>query len=333
MSVRVCTTWYQCVPLIAVGDAVVVVGGVREGLQQVGAVLKLVANRLLKHLVAGQLMFDDVCGVRHLMQEGWVRLRQAAAAAAAAAAWQDVEAEPRHQSERGVLSAARQVAADERLDAVGDALVGNTLLRLQVVGDAAVGCLLHRGARRQLTVILRRPVGGDGGGLVERLSDDDVDAGHRPDREAGRQPVLCRLKLGGDHAVCEAVLAAEAVQVVIADLLAAQVAQTALVDARVLAVEVGGDAELEERVADRLQPLQAEEVVRVRHRQRLQDEAGARPGIHTRRDRRVEADARQRAAVRLAEVERERGEAVRGGQGGGADPRLAADQGAQLVCE
>ena len=65
---------------------------------------------------------------------------------------QHLEAQPGHEEEGAARAAARQVGADERLDAVGDALVRNAVLRQQVVGHEA----------RQ--VLRRRAHGGVGGG-------------------------------------------------------------------------------------------------------------------------------------------------------------------------
>ena len=100
-------------------------------------------------------------------------------------------------------------------------------------------------------------------------------------RVAGRQPVVVRLKLGRHHQLPQRLGPSESVQVQITDLLRSQVAQFALMDAGVGEIQMHRDGELEERVADRLQPLQVDAVVGVGHGERLEEErrTGARVAV------------------------------------------------------
>ena len=95
------------------------------------------------------------------------------------------------------------------------------------------------------------------------------------DMVAGRQPVVVWLELGGHHEVSQPLSLAQPVEVDVGDLPGPKVAQPALVDGGVDAEQVRGRRVLQERVPDRLQPLQVDGVVGVGHGQRLEDQAGA----------------------------------------------------------
>ncbi|KAH9406809.1 hypothetical protein TYRP_013071 [Tyrophagus putrescentiae] len=246
-------------PLVAVGDRVLVVAVVREGLHQVGLVLEGVANGLLKLVQAvllvngvqlgAQLLFGSSDG---LLGHNQRRLghRQPLVVGVAAKGGDGIgearqrpkllrhhlQPQPVHKLNRPLRAAADEVGANQSLHAVGNRLVGDGVLRQQIVRHLV---LVHLSSD------------------IFRLLQDAI---------ARRAPVVVGLKLGGNHQLAQLNALSQAVQVNVGDLSTAQKAQLALIQVGAHAEEEGGDGSLE-----------VDAVTGVAHGDRLQNQARIRP--------------------------------------------------------
>lgn len=111
--------------LIATRNAVLVVGGVRERLNEVGALLEAIVERflelrklkLLPHVVQ---LLHRVIGV---VEEGIGQLELAAVLG------KYVQPQPCHELERSARTEGKKMGSDERFDGIGDRLIAYILLR------------------------------------------------------------------------------------------------------------------------------------------------------------------------------------------------------------